>query len=123
MLKIGSKVKVTDNSGASLAQIIGVYGGSRVRHLDIADVVKVAIKKAKPNGAVKEHEMHKAVIVRLKKEWKREDGSYIRFDDNAVIILDGDTKFPKATRIFGPVAREVKSYGFDKITQLAPEVL
>ena len=123
MLKVGTRVNVADNSGAIVAEIIGVYGGSAIKHLDIADVVNVSIKKAKPDGAVKEHEMHKAIIVRLKKEYKREDGTYIRFDDNAVVILDGDTKNPKGTRIFGPVAREVKAYGFDKITQLAPEVL
>ncbi len=123
MLKVGSYVKVADNTGALQAQIIGVFGGSKFKSIGIARIVKVAIKKAKPDGSVKEHEMHRAVVVRVRKEYRREDGTYIRFDDNAVVILDGETKFPKATRIFGPVARELKAYGFDKITQLAPEVL
>ena len=123
MLRIGSYVKVADNTGAMLAQIIGIYGGSGTRSVGVARVVKVTIKKARADGSVKEHEMHRAVIVRVKKPYRREDGSYIRFDDNAVVILDGDTKFPKGTRIFGPIARELKAYGFDKITQLAEEVL
>ena len=123
MLKIGSKVKVADNTGALVVQIIGTFGGTRKKSIGLADVVKVAVKKAKPDGSVKEHEMHKAIVVGVAKETKRPDGTYIRFDDNAVVILDGNTKFPKGTRIFGPVARELKSYGYDKITYLAPEVL
>ena len=130
MLKLGSIVKVTDNSGALEAQIIGVIGAGAMKHIGIARVVKVSIKKAKPDGNIKEHEKHRAVVVRVKKEYKRADGTYIRFDDNAVVILTGGDsdskkieKIPVATRIFGPVARELKAYGFDKITQLAPEVL
>lgn len=123
MLRIGSYVKVADNTGALEAQIIGIYGGSGTKSVSVGRVVRVTIKKARPDGSVKEHEMHRAVVVRVKKEYRRDDGTYIRFDDNAVVILDADTKFPKGTRIFGPVARELKAYGFDKITQLAPEVL
>jgi len=123
MLKIGSYVKVTDNSGAIQAQIIGILGGSRQKYVRPGRKVKVSIKKAKADGSVKEHEVHYALVVRVKKEYRRPDGTYIRFDDNAVVILDGETDQPKATRIFGPIAREVKLYGFDKITQLAAEVL
>ncbi len=123
MLKIGSYVKVTDNSGAIQAQIIGILGGAKQKYVRPGRKVKVSIKKAKADGSVKEHEVHYALVVRVKKEYRRPDGTYIRFDDNAVVILDGETDQPKATRIFGPIAREVKLYGFDKITQLAAEVL
>jgi len=123
MLRIGSYVKVADNTGALLAQIIGIKRGGRQRFARIANVVKVAIKKAKPDASVKAHEVHYAVIVRLAKEWKRPDGTYIRFSDNAVVILDSNAELPRGTRIFGPIAREVKLYGFDKIAHMAQEVL
>ena len=123
MIKIGSFVKVADNSGAIEAQIIGIIGGGRQKAVRPGKKVKVTVKKARPDGAVKEHEVHYALVVRVKKEYRRPDGTYIRFDDNAVVILDGDTDQPKATRIFGPIAREVKLFGYDKITQLASEVL
>jgi len=123
MLKVGSNVVVSDNSGALLAQIIGTYGGTKLKKIRLASIVKVAVKKAKPDGNVKKHEVHRAVVIRVKKEARREDGSYIRFDDNAVVIIGEEGKDPKGTRIFGPVARELKAYGFDKITYLAPEVL
>ncbi len=123
MLKVGSFVKVTDNSGAIEAQIIGILGGHKRNGVRPGRKVRVTIKKARADGAVKEHEVHYALVVRVKKEYRRPDGTYIRFDDNAVVILDGDSDQPKATRIFGPIAREVKLYGYDKITQLAAEVL
>jgi len=122
MLRLGSHVKVADNSGASEAEIVGSYGGAK-KILRMACVVKVTIKKSKPDANAKKGQMYRAVIVRLRKETKREDGTYIRFDDNAVVILNGTTNDPMGSRIFGPVARELKAFGFDKITYLAPETL
>jgi len=122
MLRLGSHVKVTDNSGAVEAEIVGLFGGAK-KILRMSDVVKVSIKKAKTDANAKKGQMYRAVIVRLKKETKREDGTYIRFDDNAVVILNGATNDPMGTRIFGPVSRELKAFGFDKITYLAPETL
>ncbi len=123
MIKIGTLVNVADNSGALKAELIGIIGGGRQKAVRPGTKVKVTIKKAKADGAVKEHEVHYALVVRTRKEYRRPDGTYIRFDDNAVVILDGETDQPKATRIFGPIAREVKLFGYDKITQLAVEVL
>ena len=123
MIKVGTRVKVTDNTGALIAQVIGIIKGGRQRFVRPGRVVKVTIKKARPDGNVHEHEVHYALVVRTKKEYKREDCTTIRFDDNAVVLIDPETKEPKGTRIFGPIAREVKLYGFDKVTQLAEEVL
>jgi len=123
MIKFRTVVNIADNTGATSAMIIGTFGGTKKKIIRLADVVKVAVKSARPTGSVKKSEMHRAVVVRVKKEHRREDGTYIRFDDNAVVILDGLTKEPKGTRIFGPVARELKAHGFDKITYLAPETL
>lgn len=123
MIKFLTVVKVADNTGATSGMIIGTYGGTKKKIIRLSDVVKITVKTARPGGSVKKSEMHRAVVVRVKKESRREDGTYIRFDDNAVVILDGTTKEPKGTRIFGPVARELKAHGFDKITYLAPETL
>lgn len=123
MVQRGTVVTVADNTGGKFAAIIGIYGGSRHRFAYLGDTVKVSIVKALPNRAIEEHSVHKAVVVRVTKEHRREDGSYIRFDDNAVVILDTDDVSPKGTRIFGPVAREVKNKNFNKIISLAPEVL
>ncbi len=123
MIKFGTYVNVADNTGATRGRVIGTYGGTKRKVIRLGDVVKITVKAARPNGAVKKSEMHRAVLVRVVKEQRREDGTYIRFDDNAVVILDGNTNEPKGTRIFGPVARELKSFGFDKITYLAPETL
>ena len=124
MLQRGSTVKITDNSGGRLGLIIGTYGGHKVSMVRVGDIVKIAVKKALPVGAAQNHQKFRAVIVRTKKEIKREDGTYIRFDDNAVVILAGNSgKDPLGTRIFGPVARELKNAGFNKIISLAPEVL
>lgn len=124
MLQRGSTVKITDNSGAKLGMIIGTYGGHKVGSVKVGDVVKIVVKKALPVGAAQNHQKFRAVIVRTKKELLREDGSYIRFDDNAVVILSGNSgKDPLGTRIFGPIAREIKNIGFSKIISLAPEVL
>lgn len=123
MIQRESLVKVADNSGARVAKVIGIPGASKVRYARIGDVVVVSIQKTTPNTGVKDHEVHKAVIVRTTKELRRKDGTYIRFDDNAVVLIDPKNKTPKGSRIFGPVARELKEGGFDKILSLAPEVL
>jgi len=116
-------LKVADNTGARELLVIQVKGGSRRRYGRIGDVVVATVKAANPNGAVKKSEVVQAVIVRAAKEWRREDGSYIRFDDNAAVILDVDGTNPRGTRIFGPVARELREKGYMKIVSLAPEVL
>jgi large subunit ribosomal protein L14 len=103
--------------------VIHVMGGSSRRYGHIGDVVVATVKSATPQGAVKKSDVVKAVIVRCSKEWRREDGSYIRFDDNAAVVLDADSQNPKGSRIFGPVARELREKGFMKIVSLAPEVL
>jgi large subunit ribosomal protein L14 len=123
MIQQESRVKVADNTGARELLVIHVMGGS-VRHYgSVGDIVVAAVKSATPQGTVKKSEVVKAVIVRCAKEWRREDGSTIRFDDNAAVILDSDGQNPKGTRIFGPVARELREKGFMKIISLAPEVL
>lgn len=124
MIQIRSLLKLADNSGAKILKVILVHGGSKRRFGHIADVVTASIDGADSRGLVKDGEMVKAVIVRTRKETRRTDGSYIRFDDNAAVIIDGiKTKNPIATRIFGPVAREIKEAGFAKIASLAKEVL
>jgi large subunit ribosomal protein L14 len=115
-------LKVADNSGAKMIQCIRVLGGTRKRYAQIGDIIVGAVKVAEPRRPVKKHDVVKAVIVRQKKALRRSDGSYIRFDDNAVIILDAD-KNPKGGRIFGPIARELRERGFDKIINLAQEIL
>ncbi len=123
MIQHESRLKVADNSGARELLVIHVLGGSNRKYGRIGDVVVATVKSASPQGAVKKGEIVRAVIVRLAKEWRREDGSYIRFDDNAAVILDADGQNPKGTRIFGPVARELRDKQFMKIVSLAPEVL
>ena len=123
MIQQESRVKVADNTGAKELLVIHVVGGSRRRYGRVGDVVIGSIKTAAPQGSVKKSDIVKAVIVRCSKEWCRDDGSSIRFDDNAVVILDTDGSNPKGTRIFGPVARELREKGFMKIISLAPEVL
>jgi large subunit ribosomal protein L14 len=123
MIQVESRVKVADNTGAREMLVIHLMGGSTRRYAHIGDVVVGTVKSAAPQGSVKKSEVVKAVIVRCSKEWRREDGSYIRFDDNAAVILDADGENPKGTRIFGPVARELREKGFMKIVSLAPEVL
>jgi len=122
MLKERTMLEVADNSGAKKLQIIRVTGCSRKRYAYLGDVVKVAVKKAIPGGTVKKSDVLDAVIVRTRKEFRRNDGSYIRFDDNAAVIIDKE-KQPVGTRIFGPVARELRATGYTKIISLAPEVL
>ena len=123
MIQQESRLKVADNSGARELLVIQVLGGSRRRYGSIGDIVVATVKSATPQGAVKKSEIVRAVIVRVSKEWRREDGSHIRFDDNAAVILDTDGKNPKGSRIFGPVARELREKGFVKIVSLAPEAL
>lgn len=118
-----TRLKVADNTGARELSVIRVLGGSKRRFGRVGDVVVASVKLANPHGSVKKSDVVKAVVVRVAKEWRREDGSYIRFDDNAAVILDTDGKNPKGTRIFGPVARELREKGYMKIVSLAPEVL
>lgn len=123
MLQNESKLKVTDNSGARSVKVIRVLGGYKKRYARIGDIVTVAVKEAVPRAQIKKGDVVHAVIVRSRKETRRADGSYIRFDDNAAVIIDKKSKEPKATRIFGPVARELRALGYNKIVSLAPEVL
>lgn len=124
MIQVQSYLKVADNSGAKEIMCIRVLGGYKKRYAHVGDIIVAAVKSAVPHAAVKKSDVVKAVIVRTKKEIRRVDGSYVRFSDNAaVIITDIEKKDPKGTRIFGPVAREVRKAGFVKIASLAPEVL
>ncbi|MEK7402483.1 MAG: 50S ribosomal protein L14 [Gemmatimonadota bacterium] len=122
MIQQESMVKVADNSGAKRALVIRVLGGTRRRYAGLGDLVVIAVKDALPNGTVKKSEVAKAVVVRTVKETRRKDGSYIRFDENAVVIINDEGE-PRATRIFGPVARELREKRYMKIVSLAPEVL
>ena len=122
MIQQESMVKVADNSGAKRALVIRVLGGTRRRYAGLGDVVIVAVKDALPNGTVKKSDVARAVVVRTVKETRRKDGSYIRFDENAVVIIN-EAGEPRATRIFGPVARELREKKFMKIVSLAPEVI
>jgi large subunit ribosomal protein L14 len=123
MIQHETRLKVADNTGARELLVIHVAGGSTRHYGHVGDVVVASVKSAAPQGSVKKSEVVKAVIVRTSKEWRREDGSSIRFDDNAAVILDTDGQNPKGTRIFGPVARELREKGFMKIVSLAPEVI
>ena len=122
MIQQESMVRVADNSGAKKALVIRVLGGTRRRYAGLGDVVIVAVKDALPNGTVKKAEVARAVVVRTVKETRRKDGSYIRFDENAVVMIN-DQGEPRGTRIFGPVARELREKRYMKIVSLAPEVL
>ena len=122
MLKERTMLEIADNSGAKKAMLITISGSTKKRYARLGDLVKIAVKKAIPGGIVKKSDMYDAVIVRTRKEVRRADGSYIRFDDNAVVLLDKE-KQPVGTRIFGPIARELKAGGHTKIISLAPEVL
>ena len=123
MIQQETVLKVADNTGARELLVIQVRGGSKRRYGFVGDVVVGTVKEAIPQGTVKKSDIVHAVIVRCAKEWRREDGSYIRFDDNAAVILDTDGQNPRGTRIFGPVARELREKGFMRIVSLAPEVL
>ncbi|MDZ4170036.1 MAG: 50S ribosomal protein L14 [Coriobacteriia bacterium] len=122
MIQAETRLKVADNSGARKVACIKVLGGSKRRYAYVGDVIVCSVKEATPNGAVKKGEVVRAVVVRTKKEVRRPDGSYIRFDDNAAVIIDLQGN-PRGTRIFGPVARELRDRRYMKIVSLAPEVL
>lgn len=123
MVQLRTILTPADNSGAKRLRIIQVVGSTGTRYAYVGDVVTAVVDKADPNGAVKDSEIVKVVLVRARKEKRRKDGSYIRFDDNAGVIIDPKSGEPRGTRIFGPIAREVKEAGFNKIASLAPEVL
>ncbi len=123
MLQQESRLKVADNTGAKEVLVIRVLGGTKKRYASIGDKIVVSVKQATPNGTAKKGQVSKAVVVRVKKEIRRKDGSYIRFDDNACVLLDSNTGEMKGTRVFGPVARELRDKQFMKIVSLAPEVL
>ena len=123
MIQQESRLHIADNTGAREILCIRVTGGSRRRYGAVGDTMVASVKQASPGGAVKKGEIVRAVIVRTAKEYGRPDGSYIKFDDNAAVILDGESSNPRGTRIFGPVARELREKGFMKIVSLVPEVL
>ncbi len=122
MIQPETKLKVADNTGAKMAKCFKVLGGSKRKYARIGDVVVVSIKEASPRGVVKKKSVERGVVVRQVKEFKRPDGSSIRFDENAIVIIDKE-KQPKGTRVFGPVARELRERGYQKIISQAPEVL
>jgi large subunit ribosomal protein L14 len=121
MIQAETRLRAADNTGAKIIECFKVLGGTRRRYASIGDIIVCSVKSAEPRGMVKKGDKVRAVVVRQKKALRRKDGSYIRFDENAAVILDG--KEPKGTRIFGPVARELRERGFTKIVSLAPEVL
>lgn len=124
MIQLRTRLKPADNSGAKTLSVIHVYGGSKRKIARLGDVVLAVVDQSEENAMVKDSQLVKAVIVRTRKEYRRADGSYIRFDENAAVVIDGiDTKNPVGTRIFGPIAREVKEKGYAKIASLAKEVL
>jgi large subunit ribosomal protein L14 len=122
MIQQESMLKVADNSGAKLVKCIKVLGGTRRRYASIGDIIVVSVREALPNGSIKKGNILKGVIVRINREYRRIDGSYIKFDDNAIVIIDANNN-PRGTRVFGPVARELRDGAFMKIVSLAPEVL
>jgi large subunit ribosomal protein L14 len=123
MIQMQSKVKSADNTGAKRLQCIKVLGGFKKRYAHVGDIITASIKEAQPHSSVKKGDVVHAVIVRTKKEINRKDGTRVRFDDNAVVIINRENKEMKGTRIFGPVARELRVGGYNKIISLAPEVL
>lgn len=122
MIQLRSMLKVADNTGAKVVQCIKVLGSTRRRYAQLGDIIVIAVKSAEPRRIVKKHEVLKAVIVRQRKPYRRADGSYIKFDDNAVVIVDAN-KEPKGGRLFGPIARELKEKGFEKIANLAQDLV
>ena len=122
MIQLQTRLNVADNSGAKIAYCIKVLGGSKRRYARVGDIIVVSIKKAAPKGVVKRKSVLKAVVVRQKKTIRRRDGSFLRFDDNAIVIINGEGQ-PRGTRVFGPVAREIRAKGYQKIISQAPEVL
>lgn len=123
MIQVESRLKIADNSGAQEILVIRILGGSRVKYGYVGDIVVGAVKSSSTSGSIKKGEVVRAVIVRTHKEYRRADGSSIRFDDNAAVVLGEDLENPRGTRVFGPVARELRDKGFMKIVSLAPETL
>ena len=123
MIQPRTTLNVADNTGARILQCFRVLGGSKKRYAQLGDVIVGTVKEAAPRRLVKKHDVVRAVIIRQKKEYRRSDGSYIRFDDNACVILEGKSKEPKGGRITGPLAREVREKGFEKIATSAPEII
>lgn len=123
MIQHETMLNVADNTGAKIVQCFTLLGGTRKKYAQIGDIIVCAIKKAEPRRLVKKHDKVRAVIVRQRKAYRRKDGSYIRFDDNAVVILDGQTKKPKGNRIFGPIPRDLREKGFLEIMALSKEII
>ncbi|MFA5754798.1 MAG: 50S ribosomal protein L14 [Candidatus Paceibacterota bacterium] len=123
MIQTETMLKVADNSGGKTVKCIRVLGGTRKRYAALGDIIVVAVKDAEPRKNVKKHQVLKAVVVRKKSSTRRKNGSYIRFDDNAVVMLEGTSKEPKGTRIIGPVAREVREKGFEKISTMTKNLI
>jgi large subunit ribosomal protein L14 len=123
MIQMKTKLKVADNTGAKIIQCIRILGGSKRRYGRVGDLIVGVVKEAEPRREIKVHDIVRAVIIRTKKETRRKDGTYIRFDDNACVIIDPKTGDPKGTRIVGPIAREVKEKGLEKVAALAEEII
>ena len=123
MIQTRTMLKVADNTGAKIIQCFRILGGTRHRYAQIGDVIVGTVKTAEPRRIVQRHAVVRALVIRQKKNFRRKDGTYIKFDDNAVVILEGKTKEPKGGRITGPVPREIKEKGFDKVANLAPETV
>ncbi|HUD44265.1 MAG TPA: 50S ribosomal protein L14 [Patescibacteria group bacterium] len=124
MIQLRTMLSTADNSGAKLLQVIHIFGGSNRKSGHIGSVINCVVKKADPNGNVKDGEIVKAILVRSRKEYRRADGSYVRFSDNAAVLIDNPKdKNPRGTRIFGPIAREIRDAGYTKIASMAPEVV
>jgi large subunit ribosomal protein L14 len=123
MIQTETLLTVADNSGAKTAKCIRILGGTRRRYAALGDIIVVAVKTAEPRKTVKKHQVVRAVVIRQAQAMRRKNGTYIRFDDNAIVILDGQTKEPKGTRILGPVAREVREKGFEKISTMTKELV
>jgi large subunit ribosomal protein L14 len=123
MIQPQTLVKIADNSGGIVGRVFKVLGGTRKRYAELGEEVVLSIQTAQPRKLVKKKEVHRAVVVRQKKAFRRKDGSYIRFDDNAVVLVENEKKEPKANRVFGPIPREVVEHGYQKVASLAPEVV
>ena len=123
MIQPRSLVKIADNSGGIIGRVFKVLGGSKRRYAELGDEVVISIQTAQPRKLVKKKEVHRAVVVRQKKSFRRKDGSYVRFDENAVVLVEKEKKEPKASRVFGPIPREIVERGYQKVAPLAPEIV
>jgi len=123
MLQDRSLVKIADNSGGQIGRVFKILGGSKKRYAELGDEIVISIQTAQPRKSVKKKEVHRAVVVRQTKAYRRKDGSYVRFDENAVVLVEKDKKEPKANRVFGPIPREVVERGYKTIGSLAPEIV